>query len=135
MLTGWLNEVWFLTALPQRFNPFRQSSPNIQLYATIQDGKLEFCEKNKDGVYIKRGDFYKIEQLKLNEQEQQRLWLNRNYYRALQDIDITNTNEFEDVDKKMYTYSKRYGEIMLPEYYSEQRLIYSDQFGLVLFQE
>ena len=40
--------------------------------------------------------------------------------------------ENEDIDAKIEELSKRYGEIMLPEYDENKRLIYSEQFGLVI---
>lgn len=57
-INGWLNETWFLTALPQRFNSFRQGSPSIQLYATIENDNLEFCERSESGKYIKCNNIY-----------------------------------------------------------------------------
>ena len=77
-LNSWLTRKWFLTGLPQQFNPFRQSSPNIQLFALWRNHKLTFCEKNDFGEYIDRSGFYNIQPVQLNELEQQRLWLNRN---------------------------------------------------------
>ena len=53
-LNAWLTQYWFLTALPQRFTPFRQSSPNIQLFAVWKDHKLVFSEKDDFGQYFDR---------------------------------------------------------------------------------
>ncbi|MCE2705876.1 MAG: type I-F CRISPR-associated helicase Cas3f [Proteobacteria bacterium] len=131
-INGWLNEVWFLTALPQRFNQFRKSSPNIQLFAIMEEENMKFCERKEQGIYIPRSDFYQITQLKLNDLEQKRLWLNRNYYEILRDEAIKRINDFGDVNKSIVALSKRYGEIMLPEYDSDKKLMYSDQFGLVI---
>ncbi|MDM1248565.1 type I-F CRISPR-associated helicase Cas3 [Acinetobacter sp. R933-2] len=134
-LNAWLTQYWFLTALPQRFNPFRQSSPNIQLFVTWQNGKLVFCEKNDFGEYIARDGFYNITFVELNELEKQRLWLNRNYYDILCRMAVEKPSENEDIEGNIEKLSKRYGEIMLPEYDEDKKLIYSEQFGLVVLDK
>lgn len=134
-LNAWLTQNWFLTALPQRFNPFRQSSPNIQLFATWQNGKLIFCEKDDFGEYIDRSGFYNISFIELNTLEKQRLWLDRNYYDILCRLALDHLSENEDIDTKIERLSERYGEIMLPEYDENKNLIYSEQFGLVVLDQ
>ena len=131
-LNAWLTQNWFLTALPQRFNPFRQSSPNIQLFATWQNDKLIFCEKDDFGEYIDRNGFYNISFIELNTLEKQRLWLDRNYYDILRRLALDHLSENEDIGTKIERLSKRYGEIMLPEYDENKKLIYSEQLGLVI---
>lgn len=134
-LSAWLTQNWFLTALPQRFNPFRQSSPNIQLFATWQNDKLTFCEKNDLGEYIARDGIYRITPVELNEFEKQRFWLDRNYYDILRCMAVEKLSENEDIEAKIERLSKRYGEIMLPEYDENKHLIYSEQFGLVVLDK
>lgn len=131
-LNAWLNQTWFLTALPQRFNTFRQSSPNIQLFAVWKDHKLVFCEKNDFGQYIDRTGLYQVTHIELDAQAQQRLWLDRNYSDILRRRADKSLLENEETTLKMEQLSKRYGEIMLPEYDSDKKLMYSDQFGLVV---
>ncbi len=131
-LNSWLTQYWFLTALPQRFTPFRQSSPNIQLFAVHKDQKLVFSEKDDLGRYIDRNGFYKIKSYALNELEEQRLWLNRNYYDILCRMAVEKVSENQHIDDEVEKLSRRYGEIMLPEYDENKTLMYSDQFGLVV---
>ncbi|WP_173910698.1 type I-F CRISPR-associated helicase Cas3f [Acinetobacter sp. Marseille-Q1618] len=131
-LNAWLTQYWFLTALPQCFTPFRQSSPNIQLFAVYKDRKLVFSEKDDLGRYIDRNGFYKIKPHELNELEQQRLWLNRNYYDTLCRMTIEKISENQHIDDEVEKLSRRYGEIMLPQYDEDKTLVYSDQFGLVV---
>lgn len=131
-LTGWLSETWHLTALPQRFNPFRQSSPNIQLFRTLQDRKPMMCVKDDFGQYIDRTAWYNINLLELNNIENCRLWLNRNYYDILCRVALERNPDLEDIDHEIELLSKRYGEIMLPVYLEGKKLMYSDQFGLVV---
>ena len=64
--------------------------------------------------------------------EQNRLWLNRNYSDILCRLAIDSMLEIEDIDLRITYLSKRYGEIILPEYDSDKTLIYSDQFGLIV---
>lgn len=131
-LNAWLTQYWFLTALPQRFTPFRQSSPNIQLFAVYKDHKLVFSEKDDLGRYIDRNGFYKIKPYELNEPEQQRLWLNRNYYDILCRMTVEKISENQHIDDEVEKLSRHYGEIMLPQYDEDKTLLYSDQFGLVV---
>lgn len=131
-LNAWLTQYWFLTALPQRFTPFRQSSPNIQLFAVWKDRKLVFSEKDDFGQYIDRNGFYKIKYPELTGLEQQRLWLDRNYGDILCRIAIEKVSENQHIEDEIEKLSKRYGEIMLPEYDENKTLMYSDQFGLVV---
>lgn len=134
-LNAWLTQTWFLTALPQRFAPFRQSSPNIQLFAVWQTHKLTFCIKDDFGQYINRNGFYHIHYIEFNDREQERLWLDRNYYDILYGMTIDQLQEDEHVNEKIKKLSERYGEIMLPEYDEDKWLIYSDQFGLVVLHK
>ena len=66
----------------------------------------------------------------MNELEQQRLWLNRNYYDILRRLAVDKLQENEDIEEEVEKLSKRYGEIMLPEYDENKKLMYSEQFGL-----
>lgn len=134
-LNSWLTQKWFLTALPQQFNPFRQSTPNIQLFAVWKNHKLVFCEKNDFGEYIDRSGFYNIHPVQLNELEQQRLWLNRNYYDILRRLAVAKLQENGDIEQEIEKSSERYGEIMLPEYDENKKLMYSEQFGLVVLDQ
>lgn len=133
-LNAWLTQTWFLTALPQRFTPFRQSSPNIQLFAVCQAHKLTFCIKDDFGRYINRQgmSFQSIDEIKFNECEQLRLWFDRNYSDILRRMALDTLQENEDIETKIEELSKRYGEIMLPEYDEDNALLYSDQFGLII---
>jgi CRISPR-associated endonuclease/helicase Cas3 len=131
-LNGWLNETWYLTALPQQFNPFRANSPNIQLFLVCKNRKLVICEKDDFGQYIERNLWYNISTIELNNLEKQRLWLNRNYHDILRRIALDQIDENADIDDRIEQLSKRYGELMLPEYDSNKKLKYSDQFGLVV---
>ena len=91
-----------------------------------------FSEKDDLGRYIDRNGFYKIKPYELNELEQQRLWLNRNYYDILCRMAVEKISENQHIDDEVEKLSRRYGEIMLPQYDEDKTLLYSDQFGLVV---
>lgn len=131
-LNAWLNETWFLTGMNQNFFPFRKSSPSIQLFAIPEGPQIRFHEKNLYGEYIDRTGAYKISMYVLNPLEQQRLWLNRSFYDSLCRMSIEVANGSGKIDEMISILSKRYGEIMLPQYDESKTLIYSDQFGLVV---
>ena len=131
-LNAWLTQKWFLTALPQQFTPFRQSTTNIQLFAVLKNDKLTFCERDDLGKYIDRNGLYNIRHYELNDIEQQRLWLNRDYRDILRRMALDQLNENEDINEKIEKLSIRYGEIMLPQYDEDKQLSYSEQFGLVV---
>lgn len=138
-LNGWLSETWHLTALPQTFNPFRESSPSIQLYAVVRDSKISFCERDDYGHYVNRTAMYNIHSIELNPIEKQRLWLSRDYLSILRDkssrVAVASDVEIIDIEQQIEKLSKRYGELMLPQFLEGKKLVYSDQFGLVVLEQ
>ena len=81
-LQGWLAEYWWMTALPQQLNRFRESAPEIKLHLLWKDGKAIFHERTDKGEYVDRETAYGI-----RHQEsvlgQERCWLPRSYQLAL----------------------------------------------------
>lgn len=90
------------------------------------------CVKDDFGQYIDRTAWYNINLMELNNIENCRLWLNRNYCDILCRIALERNPDLEDIDHEIELLSKRYGEIMLPKYLEGKKLMYSDQFGLVV---
>lgn len=132
-IAGWLNELWFLTALPQRYNSFRQSAPQIRLYAVIQNKKIEFQEKNEVGEYVNRSEIYRIKHVDLTDVEKERLWLNLDYYGIVYSAIIANSEKRKGSEEdQLDLESKRYGEIMLSKNKADSGkvLLYSEAFGL-----
>ena len=126
-LPSWGRDVWFLTGLPQRFNRFRESTANIQLFATVQNGCMVWQERDGYGEYVTRNQKYSIKYEAFNDKQKQRLWLWRDYTETLE----KHMGESEiDVETRMLRLAHRYGEIMLPNYIETKELMYSDQFGL-----
>jgi CRISPR-associated endonuclease/helicase Cas3 len=128
-LQAWLTECWWLTALPQQLNRFRESSPDITLYLVWQDDRAVFCEKTERGEFIAFGERQNIKIAPpLADEVKLRLWLERDYevaLRRLLDSDAEESPEEAVMRKK----SKRYGEVTFLEN-KDQGFFYSDQFGL-----
>jgi CRISPR-associated endonuclease/helicase Cas3 len=128
-LQAWLTECWWLTALPQQLNRFRESSPDITLYLVWQDDRAAFCEKTERGEFILFGERQNIKIAPpLADEVKSKLWLERDYEAALRrllDSDAEESTE-ESVLKKE---SKRYGEVTFLES-KDHGFFYSDQFGL-----
>jgi CRISPR-associated endonuclease/helicase Cas3 len=131
VLQGWLSECWWLTAVPQQLNRFRESSPDITLYLVWQDGELVLCEKIESGELIPVAGRQNIKAaLPLSSEMKSRIWLERDYQAALRRLLDSDTEQDQDQEEQvMRAKSKRYGEITFPEN-KEQGFFYSDQFGL-----
>ena len=132
-LSGYIKGCWYLTALPQALNRFRQSGANIQLFRCFDDSdKSYFTDKDCDGKPIyttkdnlaNQDDAYGIEALELTAEQQQRLWLQRDYRSLL-------AAQAEREDMNLNRAALRYGELLIrkPDEVQAQ-LWYNDQLGL-----
>lgn len=133
-LQGYLSHTWYLTALPQQLNPFRQSEQNTKIFLAVNrgDAPCYFTQKDEQGCRVTdiNGDLMNIEgilqinHVELTEYERRNLWLERDYVSLLiQYIE----------DEKLPTarqVSLRYGELSFVAREGEQ-YEYNDQFGLV----
>ncbi len=129
-MQAWLTECWWLTAVPQQLNRFRESSPDITLHLVWRDDKAVFCEKTERGEFVRVGDRRNIKiSPSLSEQEASKLWLVRDYQTALSQLLDSNADTDYQKERVMEKHSKRYGEINLPDK-EDQGFWYSDQFGL-----
>ncbi|MFT0212918.1 type I-F CRISPR-associated helicase Cas3f [Pseudomonas sp. F1_0610] len=129
---GWLEEIWFLTALPQRFHRFRQNEPSVQLFWIYNDETFSFCTKTEEGIWLNRQDWYGIKPIELSPLEQSRIWFKRDYSSILQAYSAPQAGLESDIDYLMQRISQRYGEIMLPEPQGSElkSYTYSDDLGL-----
>lgn len=130
-LQAWLSEYWWLTGLPQQFNSFRERQPERQVYLIWKDGQIMFCERDRQFGWVDRGDILGIIKVRIDEGIRQYLWLDRDYKIALQQLcqsydKFEQMMEFNEIEK----YSKKYGELMVPDR-EEQTFLYSDQYGLL----
>ncbi len=131
-LQAWLSECWWLTAVPQQLNRFRESEPDMNLYLVWQDGKVVFCEKDERGEFISRQSSNNIARADaMTETMLGRLWLERDYRQALLE-QIDTKNQFDnDIEQLITKKSERYGEITFPKRDNNDRgWFYSDQLGL-----
>ena len=126
-ITGWLDEYWWITALPQRCSPFREGSPERKLIGVYDDGDVAFHEY-QDGELVLKGQVYHIKPYTMPEEYLGRAWLKRSYGEALRQRAFAEGDSAEaDV---LATLSRKYGEIMLPAGRENTVWHYSDQFGL-----
>lgn len=125
-LAGWLEEYWWMTALPQRYHRFRESGmEEIRLYALPGEGEeLHFCEYEADA---NRREVYNIKDWKdTSDGQTSRLWLRRDYADSLR----KRAARQEDVDREqaLRQEARRFGEILL--YEANGGWYYDDQLGL-----
>lgn len=124
-LQGYLKEAWYLTALPQKLNPFRQSEPTINLFLMYQpdNDSCVFIEKDEQGHPVEREKILRIQHKISGKDEKKRLWLNRDYKKILEKYS-------EKQNRSMSAISLRYGELSMPSR-ENQEYVYSDQHGLL----
>jgi CRISPR-associated endonuclease/helicase Cas3 len=120
-LKGWFESNWWLSALPQQYVKFRESSGEITLFLTLDEG---FVEKDKWGGFEPKNKNYKIELDVFNNFS--RLWIKRDYEKlltqAMQDF------KKEDLKKTALTF----GEINITTYGGDLNgVIYNEQLGFI----
>jgi CRISPR-associated endonuclease/helicase Cas3 len=124
-LRGWLNQNWFLTALPQALSPFRQSEPTLKVFLVFDEEiqQNRFCEKNDQGYPVDREDILNIKRIELSPEAKSRLWLMRSFDQSC--IELADQQE-----RSLRSVSIRYGELSFP-HDEKKQYGYNDQLGLV----
>jgi len=125
-LQGYLTGSWYLTALPQALNPFRQSEPNTEIFLMFDPDdarEMFFIEKDERGHPVDRENILRIQRYEIDERYTNRWWLRRDYKKLLGKY-----SERFDCSKRRV--SLRYGELNFV-HREDQEYEYSDQFGLV----
>jgi CRISPR-associated endonuclease/helicase Cas3 len=124
-LQGYLNEAWFLTALPQKLTPFRQSTPSLKSYLVFmpETAQYKFCERNELGYPIDRESALNIHRIELSASAMDKLWLTRDFSLAVETM-----AEQQEISRR--SISLRYGELEMPDN-ERQHYAYNDQLGLV----
>ncbi|MCK5819287.1 MAG: hypothetical protein KAH18_08535 [Psychromonas sp.] len=92
-LQGYLTEIWYLTALPQVLTPFRKSEASLNLFLFYNADKdcCYFTGKDTSGKplldennqAINRQGIMNINNVELQPQEKENLWLERSYQELL----------------------------------------------------
>lgn len=130
---GWLDEMWFLTALPQTFTPFRTGNRNWILYACVEKPisqyQVTLKAKDSNGDYSSQESWLNIQQYELSEIQQQRSWLKRDYIASILALSETQNNHLT-TEQNAENLSKRYGELTIPENQIGKSWYYHDEFGL-----
>lgn len=124
-LQGYLTGTWWLTALPQYLNPFRQSEPSTNLFLTYDEVKDNyfFAEKDERGYPVNREGILQISHNLLTTAELEKLWLVRDYSASVdRQVDLMKLSRWR--------ISLRYGELNFVERENEV-YEYNDQFGLM----
>ena len=96
-----------LTALPEVYT-FRQSSL-ISSFCGAENHKLVFVRRMILVRILIVMVLCDIHHIKLSKLEQNRLWLNRNYYDILCRLALDKLDENEDVNEMIEELAKRYG--------------------------
>lgn len=133
VLQGWLTGYWWLTALHQQFNRFRESSPEIKLYLCWKNGTAVFAERSENGEFVKRDGVYQLFYAGDGDLPDSRVWLPRQYQKALeQQITQEDVDDKQAYAEKMKCTSELFGEIsVLENALKNKKFSYIDQFGLV----
>ena len=122
-LQDWLIGNWWMTGIPQKLVRFRlgMSYDQSNLYLMPIDGDLKFCKKDNNGDPVPVEKEYIIEkENKFTIQQQQRLWLQRDYIALLENTGKATVEEAAQI----------YGEINLIRYSDTEQYHYSNQLGL-----
>lgn len=124
-LWGYTDDYWWMTALPQQFNRFRDSAPGLNLYRVLDEqGRARFNIYDRQRGWLEIERRLGIEHQPLTAEQSQRLWLERDYNNL-----ITARASASDEDAERT--SQRLGELNLQHYQEGNRYRYNDQLGLV----
>jgi CRISPR-associated endonuclease/helicase Cas3 len=122
-LHGHIHGFWWLTALPQYFKRFRKSAPSVQVYLVKQPRGLAFCIREDEGGINSIEAVLGIKHEALSPEQQQKLWLQRDYISLL--------SQYSKDSESEYLTSIKYGEVSIIETDRIQTYSYNDQLGLV----
>ena len=125
-MQGWLTQCWWLTALPQKFNQFRESTAQIKLFLVPGDDVPVFMQKDENGCPHNREGRYGIEKKDMLDEHESvnKWWLSRDYQQLIK----------ECAEKHGITEQKAalmYGELSFPMYGDGiPKYQYAPQLGL-----
>lgn len=125
-MQSWLTQCWWLTALPQHLNRFRQGVDQVKLFLVPDDqrGKLIFMEKDKNGYPHENN--YNIHHKEMSQRALDKCWLNIDYEYLL--------NRYVNESSSNRNVALKYGELSFPIYNETmQKYQYSVQLGLSKF--
>ena len=133
-LHGWQQEAWWLTGLPQKMHPFRESTHEDELYLYYRIGRnngLEIRNLENDEKYGLMSGITITEN-----EDNKRFWLPRDFSESIMQR-VTKLMDREDIDaepeKIMQQQCRLLGTVNLNTWekgFSEKKYEYSDQYGL-----
>lgn len=122
-LHGHIQGYWWLTALPQHFKRFRKSEPSVQLYLVKQQRGMAFCIRDEQGHLHTIEETLNIQHQPFAKEQQQKLWLQRDYSKLVA--------EYSESEEQEFITSVKYGEVSFTERDENVEFSYNDQLGLV----
>lgn len=127
-MQGWLENCWWLTAVPQSLVRFRRSSGQLLVYLQMENGEEKFVEQDQYDEVRSIELEYGISRLEpLSEVERVRLWMVRDY------ADLLARLAEQFTGGNLGRAALRYGELTLPTYGKDNNNLsfaYSDELGL-----
>lgn len=125
-LSGWNEEFWWLTVLPQKYNRFREKGQEeIRLYVMPEaDGQRSFYDYESDKIIEMRYDIKEWEEEFATDWS--RLWLARDYGKSLL-LRAENGGTISE-DAALRQEARKFGEILVKE--ADEGWYYDDQLGL-----
>ena len=133
---GWMEEYWWMTALPQGCSRFRESyGEEIKACAVYEEGKRKFLVYEGKEKTLLSDSVGITDYSGMTEEMEGRLWIIRDYEAALRRY-VSDTSDVPQ-DVQMNEVSCRYGEITIP--YGRSSTVdewkYSDQLGMFKLTE
>lgn len=124
---GWISQCWWLSAFPQCLTRFRAGMKSETLYLLPEDSEDEntsfvFMQEDEKGSFRPVEKLFKIKNLPTGDFDENRIWLNRDYYKIL--VDYSSDGFVEESARK-------YGSIEITTYDEFAEYEYSSVFGLV----
>jgi CRISPR-associated endonuclease/helicase Cas3 len=122
---GYIDDFWWMTALPQQFNRFRNGSLGLSLYLIIDERKgavFKIYDKNSGWVVIEKT--LGIEHQPLIQKYHSRLWLLRDYESIIVKQSKIRNETLEQTSQFL-------GELNLSFHSDNNCYSYNDQLGLV----
>ena len=101
--SGWLHEWWWMTALPQQRNRFReQTYDTITIYAAYYQGQITFCRSDKENEEQPETEVLGIHPYPVDDNMKQRIWLSRTYTALLRQYvsDVDTEDEEKELKKR-----------------------------------
>lgn len=124
-LWGYTDDYWWMTALPQQLNRFRDSARGISLYRVIDEkGKTAFWVYDRRSGWVRIEQRFGIQHQPLSSERTARLWLQRDYEALVAEQSQRRSTDLTKTSQQL-------GEVTLSFHNDGDRYRYNDQIGLV----